>query len=176
MKKKAIWIISIILFAVIAVFAVKKGKKVYDAQKLKVGLSGLKLKISNITDIISGLLSGFSSEITIRLKNFSNSVFTVNQISVDIYALNDVLIANQLIPLNQPINIQPNQNTDLVLSYNITPEGIINILKQVKDTGKNYKALLEDYLLTKTLGTQIKAKGFIVAEGFKVNIDELISI
>ncbi len=169
------WIIIILIVAVLSFTAFKVVKKGTDAEKMKFGIDSFKINVNSKMDVLLGLVSGYNSTVNAYVNNFSDSSFELEQLSLEIFALDGkTLIAEQTTPLKSSVILNPKGKTALSLDFHINTGGLLELLKQI---GQNdIKATLEGYLKRKELGTQVIIKGFVQAEGFSLDINETMSI
>ena len=128
---------------------------------------------------LKALMGGFTAEIGFKLTNFSTSKFTVNQIKIDCYTLDDVLIASPVKPMTNKIVIEPNSQPVANLDYFISKEGVVKLLESVGMDISAWAGVGVNYLKYNKLGLKIKIKGFVQAEGIsilKIPIEEIIDI
>ena len=163
--------ISIIVL-ILLLFAGKKGyglyKKYRHAKQLKFFVAGIQLPILQLTDIIQPVTLTIRQAIT----NFSTSNFTLSALNIDAYTPSGKLVAQQKQPLNQPIQIKPNQTTEIPLQFELSPQTLIQLIREnggVFTAGSNY-------LTTGTYGIKLRLKGYVQAEGFDIDIDQTITV
>jgi hypothetical protein len=164
--------IVVLMIIVALILLGKKGygyvRKFRHSKRLKVGFSGInfpKLKLSN-------LISDVPVSVGLNIGNFSPSVFTISQISIDVLDNENNLIAEPQSPLSQSIQLDPNQNNTFPLSYLISTQKIKQIIKKaggIASVGANY-------LTSGSYGIPLLLKGFVVAEGLKIEINQSITV
>ncbi len=161
------------LFVIVFIFlAGRKGwqyfKKYQHSNRLKVGIDSFKLPKLNL----SNLFSDIKADVLIKLNNFSSSSFEIEQLNVEIYSLSGKLIGEQEKPLAKTAIVQPNKNNLLPLSFLISSQDLQQLIKEaggVANVGANF-------LTTGDYGIPLHLKGFVVAEGFTIDIDEKITV
>jgi len=177
MNKKIIIILLVLLLSVGVVFAFKAKKKIGDAQKLEPSVKNFNLNLHSFTDVLSSMWNGFDVNIDIAIKNHTKSDFTVTALQADIYTLDNTLLAKQQNIITENIDIAPKSETIIKMKYHLPASGLLKLAKQIDiDTFDKLKDLLFNYLTTETIGTQLKLKGSITAEGFSVDLNEKIDI
>lgn len=139
----------------------------YSAKKLSVTVDSFKL-MSKLEDI----LSGFTLRFRLNLGNYSNSTFVISQIKIDAFTQADVALASQKSPLAAPISILPNQNNYPEFDFDFSNSGLANLILG----GGNLLQMAQNFFVNGKFGMQIKLKGFVVAEGFKVDINQIVNI
>lgn len=163
----------VLLFIILAlVFFGKKGfvklVKFRNAKRLKIGVDGFNLPKLNLTSLFTSV----PININLSLNNFSNSTFNIEQIGVDVFSPSGKLIAEQTKPLQEVKQILPNQNNILPLAFLISPQNFKDLIREtggIANAGANF-------LTTGTYGIPIHLKGFVVAEGITIDIDEKITV
>jgi hypothetical protein len=167
MKRLALLLILISLIVI-----GQKGWKYYTkyrhAQRLKIGVEGFRLPRLNI----SSLISEIHAKVNIGITNFSSSVFSIEQIKVDVYSPSVGLIAEQIEPLKQVHRVRANQKTNLPLSFLISPT---NFKKLIKASG-GVVNVGASYLTDGNYGIPIELRGFVVAEGVSIEINEKLTV
>ena len=150
----------------------KKGygyvRKFRHSKRLKVAFSGIKfpkLKLSN-------LISDVPVSVGLNIGNFSPSVFTISQINIDVLDQENNLIAEPQSPISQSIQLDPNQNNTFPLSYLISAQKI----KQIIQKAGGIASVGTNYLTSGSYGIPLLLKGFVVAEGLKIEINEAITV
>ena len=148
------------------------GKKYYDkynhAKHLKFGIADVSFPKLNLMS----LFNEAEAQVYLRIKNFSKSIFNIEQISVEVLNEKGELIAEQQTPLSSTFKIKPNQNSDLPLTFLISSPKLKRLISQAGGT-VNVGAR---YLTTGNYGIPLHLKGFVVADGFEVPFDEKITV
>lgn len=171
-------------YFITAFLAVLSGVIIYlakfgsHAKRLFVGVSSIKPQSGQN---IASFLGGVKLDVSVLLKNFSPSAFNVEQMKIDIYTTtgNEVKLAGQPAPLDENVTVNPETNTELNLTFDGSIHGFVDLLKnQVSGINSWSDALsrLEQWLTTGELGATVKAKGFVVAEGVKIDINQTVNI
>ncbi|MGB0525282.1 MAG: hypothetical protein ACPGJS_20075 [Flammeovirgaceae bacterium] len=172
MLKKVLKIgVSAIIFIVVVTVLSKLWKGAQASKRLKAEILSIKpeLEFNKITDLIS--LRSFPIVTRIGINNFSNETFTLNQIYVEAYTPEGEFLANQTMPIPSNVELGPNTTTAIDIKLELNSRNSINFIKE----GKR----LSDFLRLVAggeLGKQVRIKGFIVAEGLKAPIDELVNV
>lgn len=161
-------IISVLAITLLVVLAAPKLIKLLNARNLKFDIGAIQfptLKLQNLIDDIE-------TKVEVIIKNFSNSVFDIDQISIDVFSEKGTLIAEQKEPLYQGIRIRPKGNSIIPLTYLISSQ---NMRKLVKDSGGAIEVGTRR-LTHGEYGIKINLKGFVIAEGIKVDINETVMV
>lgn len=175
-KKTRRYIVIAFVIAIVTIVAGIFGKKYwkkYQAfKKTKIETDSFKItnQLSDVTKVLSG---GFDARYKLKIGNFSNETLKIEQVSIDVFTTKDVLLANQVEPLKSPVDILPNQNNIITVNYNIKLSGMLDALKDVGIT--NAWDVLNKVMSGK-LGIKLHLVGFVVAEGIKIPIDNLIDV
>ena len=173
MKKQVYIYIAIgLILAGIAYFLLKKGS---HARRLYVDVGDMK---PVGTDISAFLGTSFDMKVDVKLQNYSSSAFNIEQLKIDIYTDNDVKLASQKEPLSEVYTVEPNANNTLTIDMQASLHGIADILTKsgLIDNTAEAVTRLVDWVTTGNLGLEVKAKGFVVAEGVKININQDVTI
>ena len=166
--RKLITLVIVIVLIVLGRKGYSYVKKYRHSKRIKVGVDGVsfpKLKLTN-------LIGEIATSIKLNIGNFSPSKFEVQQISIDVFDGKGNLIASPQNPLREPISIEPSQNNIFPLTYLLSSQQLKQIIRQaggVANVGANY-------LTTGNYGIPLLLKGFVVAEGLKVDINEKITV
>lgn len=166
------YIAGLMILVLIVIAGSAFTKKAIAAARVK--LVGFGVEPAEELKLQKILLTGIKLRIMVELSNYSDTALQVEQISIDAFTQKGNKLANQTQPLAAPVSLTPNANTTLFVNYQID---YTNVLALLKDNGilKNIKdalTILKNIVSKKEIGTNIKLKGFIVAEGVKVNINE----
>ena len=154
------------------IFLLYKGYGLYQkfshAKHLKIGLADFQFENFNL----SSLFSDVTAHVQVSIDNFSKSVFTIEQIKVDVYSESGQLIAEQTEPLSRKRSILSNQKNVLPLSFLISSNKVKTLIKQSGGVVK----LGANYLSSGDYGIPIHLKGFIVSEGISIDINEKLTV
>jgi Sec-independent protein translocase protein TatA len=165
----------------IVVLAVVYWKKIKSLGELAVkAIHAKRLKFSldsfEFTNGISltNLASGVPTKVFQKIANFSPSTFTISQINIDVFDQQGNLLAEQSNPLaeGQAIEIAPQKSTILTLSYVLSAQK----LKQLAKKSGGVLRIIKRFLSRGDYGMTIVLKGFVVAEGIKIDINETMAI
>lgn len=167
MKKR----ITFLLVFIVALFSARKGWAYYnkynDAMRIRVGVEGISFPQLNLSSITDTLVS-----LSLCIKNFSSSSYVLEQVSMNIFSEDGLLLAEQKDPLSDEYMIRANDNNALPLSFFLNKENAYKIVKQaggVITIGLNRS-------ITGSYGIPVIVKGFIKADGITVDIDQSITI
>jgi LEA14-like dessication related protein len=167
MKKTLFILVPVIILLAVGVFFWKKKE---GAQKLDFGVLDTKVKWLGFTEGI---------EIALKpvIKNFGDSEFSVNQLKVDVYTENNILLTSQDKPISKPILIKPNQNSAFEIKYKVGIDKLI-LLAVNSGLGKNPNILdiWNKYKNSGKFGFKIRTKGFADVDGVTVDFDEVTEI
>lgn len=157
---------------VVLIFLGKKGfaklVKLRNSKRLKIGIDGFNLPKLNLTSLFTSI----PVNINLSLNNFSNSTFNIEQIGVDVFSPSGKLIAEQSNPLREAKQLLPNQNNILPLAFLISSQNFKDLIREtggVANAGANF-------LTSGNYGVPIHLKGFVVAEGITIDINEKITV
>jgi len=160
------------LILIALVFFGKKGFakiiKFRNAKRLKIGIDSFNLPKLNLTSLFTNI----PVNINLSLNNFSKSTFNIEQIGVDVFSPSGKLIAEQTNPLKEAKQILPNQNNILPLAFLISPQNFKDLIREtggIANAGANF-------LTSGNYGVPIHLKGFVVAEGITIDINEKITV
>ena len=161
-----------IIVLAILLFVLTKGYGFYQkythSKRLKIGVASFKFQDLNLTSFFSDV----TADIGVSIDNFSKSVFSIEQFKVDVYSENGQLLAEQTEPLTRTLRIKGNQKNVLPLSFLISANKIKMLIKQSGGVAK----LGANFLTTGDYGIPIRLKGFVVAEGISIDINENITV
>jgi len=169
--KRAVIITSIIVFFVVLYFTV--GRKIQNLKKIE--FTGASFKFTQTPSSIVNILSeDFVSKVTLKIQNFSNIDYKIDQSNIGIYSKKGNLIASPTNPINSSIILNKNSNNEIPISYRFDYTSLITL---IKDNGLANSFLaaynvIKSYITTKKLNTEIITKGFIVSNGITININE----
>lgn len=166
--KRIIAIVVIILTFVAGRKGVKLLRKYRHSKRLKLIVEGIKFPKLNLASLISDI----STVVKLNISNFSPTTFKIQQLAIDVYSPDGDLLANPKQPLDRVVEIAPNQNNLFLIPYQISTQKLKKLISEsggVTKVGANY-------LTTGDYGITLILKGFAVAEGFKVEIDEKIIV
>lgn len=115
-------------------------------------------------------------KITLGINNYSATQYNLEQVFAELYTEDgNTLLASQVAPLETITAIKGNTTTKLTtFDFNVSNLNVFNFLF----SGNKSAALLAigKAVLGDKLGKKVMLKGFIRAEGFKVNLAEIIEI
>jgi hypothetical protein len=164
-----------IVLLIILLSLIVLGQKGWDyytkyrhAKRLKIGVDSVKLPKLNLTSLFSEV----AAVVYLKITNFSESVFELQQIKIEVYSPNGYLVAEQTEPLAQTIRIEPNQKNILPLSFLISPTKFKALIKEaggVVNVGASY-------LTEGNYGIPLNLRGFVVAEGVTISVNEKLVV
>ncbi|NQY11410.1 MAG: hypothetical protein HRT71_18080 [Flavobacteriales bacterium] len=161
-----------ILVLVLAAVGIGKGysyfRKYKNLQKLEVAVSSFKLPGFKITNLLEDILV----DVVIGVNNFSDSLYSISQLKIDIYLEDGVLLAKQIKSLESSIEILPKQEISFSLSYLIPSSE----LKKLIASGGGIKAIGVRYFTEGVYGFHLELKGFIESEGVIIKINKKINV
>ena len=174
MTKRA-WIVAAII-ALVAGIGLYLTRFASHAKRLFVDVASvMPTGVGGVMDLISG----FKLNVEVLLKNFSSSAFNVNQLKIDLYSPNGTKLAEQPAPLQESKHLKPNQNNTLDMEFDANLHGFADLLmNEAKDINSllDAKDRLMAWVTTGELGVTVVAKGFVQAEGVKIDINEDVQI
>ncbi len=167
---KIIPIISII----VAIISISTLKIRSNVKKMSYEMLDFSLNIKNFLDVVSVLASGVDATLIIAIQNLSNTAYTVKEMFIEIYTTDGDLIAKPS-GRTDNINIVANGKTPVNIEYHITLRGLYKMLKIALEKD-DLKTILQSYLDTGTLGTDVKVKGFVKAGILSININDTYTV
>ena len=181
MKTKTIIIITVIILALgtAGFFGYKLYKKYDDTELLQYEVEGfdfdLNLKtLAGVAAASKSIVSGWlGSDLKMKIRNQSDSNYTVNSLFVELFTLDGTLIASPIVVVDK-FSIDSKKENNISIKYDISLAGLKHFAKQLGITGLGdyatiYKLLLKYYNDGK-IGTSLILKGYISAENLPVNI------
>ncbi|NQY68527.1 MAG: hypothetical protein HRT72_12510 [Flavobacteriales bacterium] len=161
-----------ILALAVSAFGAKKGydyfKKYRNIKKLSIGIDSFKLPKLNL----KSLFGNIKASVTIGIKNFSESAYSLEQVKVDVFTLAGDLLGEQSTLLADSVSIVPNEHTAFSLDYSIPSVKLQELLQAQGGVA----VVAMRFLDSGKYGIQLVLKGFIVSEGITIDINENITI
>lgn len=161
-----------ILLVLVSLFSAKKGWAYYnkysDALRIKVGVEGFSFPKLDLSSLLSDLVVNIS----LGIKNYSSSTFLLEQVSIDVFSIDGILVAEQKAPLNSIFKIRANDNNLLPIDFYISKSNTHALVKQAGGIG----AVSLNHSLTGKYGIPLTMKGFIKSEGLTIDINETIEV
>ncbi len=161
------------ILAVIVVVFLMFGRKVMNLKKLE--FSGVSLKFTKFPKtVIDFLTSDFIARVILKIQNFSNIDYKIQQSALQIYSKKNNLITSPVKPLENGISLKANANNEIPIEYSFDYTGLITLI-QDNGLANSVSAafnVIKNFLVSKTLGTEIIIKGFVVADGITLNINQ----
>lgn len=170
-KKISALIVLVVLLSLAGYFYFVKIKQ---AKKLSFGVDSIKPNFKTVGELSKSLLTGGNIPVIVKplISNYSSSKFKLNQIKLDIYSQDEkTLLGSQSMPLANPIELVPNANNTPAILYTFNPAAFANSAGRKLGISE-----IIGWYQGKPLGVKLKLKGFFVAEGIKLNIDEVITV
>ena len=168
MKRK----ITLVVILIVVLIAAKKGydyyQKYQDSDDLKIGVDKFQFPELNLSNIFNDIVA----KITVNINNFSDSTFNIKQLKIDVLDQEKQLVAEQQLPIKQPIEIKPNQANKFALNLLISSQSVARLIKAaggIANVGANY-------LVNGKYNIPIQIVGFVRAEGIKIPINEKIIV
>lgn len=158
-------IISLVLFGRKGVSYITKFR---HAKRLKIAVENFSFPKLNL----KSLFSDIQTRVTLNIGNFSSSTFDVEQINVDVLDATGQVVAEQKNPLTKGIQILPNKNNQLALTFLISSN---NVRQLIKNAGGTFNVGARFFTSGK-YGIPLQLKGFVVAEGITIDINETIEV
>lgn len=142
--------------------------KLLNAKNLKVDIGAIQFPTLSLQNLVSDI----ETTVEVVIKNFSNSVFNIQQISIDVFSSSGELIAEQKEPIQNVVIIEQKENSSFFLDYLISSS---KLRRLIKESGG---ALLvgSNRLANGEYGIKLNLKGFVIAEGIKVDINEMVTV
>lgn len=142
--------------------------KYRHAQRLRIGVDSFSFPKLNLSSLFSEVITN----VIIGINNFSASTFDIQQIGIEVFSESGQLVAEQKSPLSSPIKIEPNMYNTFPLTFLISSH---NIRKLIKESGGSVN-VGANYLTSGNYGIPLHLKGFVVAEGLSIAIDQTIEV
>ncbi|PHQ85488.1 MAG: hypothetical protein COB65_02965 [Thalassobium sp.] len=168
MKRK----ITLVVILIVVAYAAKKGFDYYgkyqDSNDLKIGIDKFQFPELNLSNIFQDIVA----KVTININNFSDTTFNIKQLKIDVLNQEQKLVAEQQYPIEQPIELKPNQANKFALNLLISSPNVANLIKAaggIANVGANY-------LVNGKYNIPIQIVGFVRAEGIKIPINEKIIV
>ena len=140
--------------------------KVWNARRLDFGVGQVSFPKLNLKHAISEIEIG----VEILAKNPTKSAYEIDQIHVDVLTESGIVVAEQKTLPIDVIRIEPNGVTSIPFVYLISA---LNLGLLIKENGGISKISMSMFAHG-VYGINLRMKGFIVIEGFKIHIDEII--
>lgn len=174
-KSKILFGIGTTIVIVIVLF-LTVGRKVLNLKKLE--YSGISFKFEQYpTSVVDLLMSDFIAKAILKIQNFSNIDYTIQQSALQIYSKKGNLIATPNEPIETGFILKANANNEIPVRYKFD---YTNLLTLFKDNGlasvSSALNVIKNFFISKTLGTDLIIKGFIVSDGITININQTISV
>ena len=157
---------------IVVLIAAKKGYDYYqkyrNSNDLKIDIDKFEFPELNLSNIFKDIVA----RVTISLNNFSPSTFKVEQMKIDVLDQEKQLVAEQQYPIDNPIEIKPNQATKFALNLLISSQNVARLIKAaggIANVGANY-------LVNGKYNIPIQLVGFVRSEGIRIPIDEKIIV
>ncbi|MCB0396826.1 MAG: hypothetical protein KDD36_09245 [Flavobacteriales bacterium] len=167
--KRILALIGIVLLLFLGNKGIRLFNKFRHAKRLKFDVQSFSfpdgLKLSNIVKDVDVLINQ-------AVANFSKTPFQIEQLNIEVFSPSGKLIAEQKAPLEQPIQIKPNQTTVFPIRFTISPQ---NMLRLIKEAG-GVLTVGANFLSTGEYGIPLRMKGFVDADGITVDIDQNITV
>jgi len=148
-----------------------KGLEAKDGLKFNVG--SIKPNIKERVTILNALqyvASSIPMRITALIKNATNNKYNIQQLFIEVYTLDDKLIASQDRPMSTPIVVLPNQVNQSAIDFTLNPLTAATLLK-----GVSVSKVLE-FLTGGKIGKEVRIKGLLRTENFSIPLDEIVKI
>lgn len=185
---KNLIVIAFIIVAVVGGYiAFSFYRKAKSSEKIKLGEVTLvpEKKIDNLEDLVEIFQNGLKLRGNVTLRNFSNTDFTINQMSLDCLSptMDEVkIIAEQTNIMAQNYTLLKRATGQIPLKYTVD---VLKVLKLFKESG----VIPEDYTVWQIVShpaqawedidiskLSVRLKGFVQAEGITIDIDEIIPL
>lgn len=170
MKK---WIIIIIVLAALF-FAFKAVTKVRAAAvSLVPEFDSVKRTGGDIFSFMAG--SAMPIAVKLKLKNFSDQVFTVENFKVELQTMDGKTIASQTAILKSPLVVQKRSSPFITIPFNVDKVGLIALIR----SGNFDHAPLEklkDYFIEGKLGVKAKLVGWAQLFGQQLPLNIVLDL
>ncbi len=172
--KKIIIIAVIVIILLLGIYWFIRKKNALTSLQYDVG--DIDLQVRSINDLVKMSYSDKEIVLPLIISNFSKDKFKIDSLYIELYDLNNQLIAYQKQPVSNII-IEPEKNTEIQLPIILKSNFIWAIAKQLQiDDINDLWNEIKRYLQTGELGTQIKVKGYFLKAGLKFNFEFLKQI
>jgi len=143
-------------------------QKIRHAKRLKFGVESVDFPKLNL----SSLLSSIETNVELLIKNFSRSTFNIEQIGIEVLSPSGKVVAEQKQPLSETFKVAPNQNNLLPLSFLISSQ---NLKLLISESG-GIANVGASFITTGKYGISLLLKGFVVADGVTIDINEQLTV
>jgi hypothetical protein len=172
--KKVILISIIAVLIALSYLGVKKARKMLALKKAKVNVDSFQLldKINFQT-----LNTGLNAQIALKLQNYSQNEYQLEQLQIDLYAPSGKTLATQQEPI-KPQDIAESTNTYVNVKHYIKSDDFLNLLQEnnfITNDLKAYEVALKLVAMDLT-GLKLIAKGFAVIDGLEIEINQEITL
>jgi SLAP domain-containing protein len=168
MKRK----ITLVVVLIVVLIAAKKGYEYYekyqDSDDLKIDIDKFQFPELNLSNIFQDIVA----KVTVNINNFSDTTFNIKQLKIDVLDQQKQLIAEQQYPIEQSIELKPNQANKFALNLLIPSPNVVRLVKAnggIANVGANY-------LVSGKYNIPIQIVGFVRAEGIKIPINQKIIV
>jgi SLAP domain-containing protein len=168
MKRK----ITLVVILIVVAYAAKKGFEYYEkyqgSDDLKISIDKFQFPELNLSNIFQDIIA----KVTININNFSDTTFNIKQLKIDVLDQQKQLVAEQQYPIEEPIELRPNQANKFAINLLISS---LNVARLIKASG-GIANVGANYLVSGKYNIPIQIVGFVRAEGIKIPINEKITV
>lgn len=132
-------------------------------------INGVSLDNTKLIDIATLPLKGGSGQLGLIISNFAKKGYKIDNLNIEVYSLSNELIAYQTNPLTKAIEILPEANNIVQIPMFFKAAFFKQMYNQLKDKYTNVAELVQNWLDTNHLGTEVVIKGFAMKAGNKIN-------
>ncbi len=143
-------------------------------KKASVGVSSFQL-LNKIN--LDSLTQGFKTLTSVKIQNYAPYEYDLEQLKIDLYTPSGVLLAKQEEPIKAFI-LEKSKSSYIKVQHHIKPDDFISLLEENNFIDENESVFdRATTLLSMDLsGVKLTAKGFVVIDGFTIEINELITL
>lgn len=169
MVKKGLLVTSIVVFVVLALMAVRKA---VNAQNIKIADTDVKFtKLNSVTDVFGSM----PVKINLGLQNFGHSNYNITDSYIEVQTVKGKTIASQKTFIN-PTKLQKRSISNLGFDFEFDYTGLIALIQDNGISLKKAYKMVESFVKTKKLGTQIILKGWVMIDGVKLPVNLKLDI
>ena len=121
------------------------------------------------------LTQPIKAKLKLNLGNYSTSNFKIEQVAVSLLSPSGSVVAQPLKPMTTPINLDANKINTLPVEVQISTTNLFKLLKENGFLSADSITALQSLIKGGMPKFNATVKGFIQAEGAKININETLT-
>ena len=170
--KFGLYAIAALLIIIAMVYFFRLLKKKAHANNLQVAGFDFEL-IEPIT--LEHLTKPIKARLNLNLGNYSTSNFRIDQVAINLLSPSGAVVAQPLKPLVEPVNLSANKINRLPVDVQISTSGLLKLLKENNFLSADSLQALQSLIKGGMPKFNATIRGFIQAEGAKININESLT-